>query len=509
MALPISKLPQEMVREVRQRKWLALLLFILVCSFVLAAGFFWHYKYQSQVVIFVDDSNIIKPLMEGSAVTTKISDRASSAAQMLQSRSVLKKVATDTTIFGPSAASLTPKEVEGRMDSIRGNMVVAPLGNSKSYFSIQYTGHNPRKVYLIAQRLGQLFISESSTRKKEESRNAYDFINRQVKAYEQQLQQAQDNLKSFETKNNEGTEQQVGTKIADLRGKIELANLDLEEASSEKQSLEQQLKGIGQTVTQGETEDVYQTRISNLQQQLDNLQLKYKDTYPDIVNLKQEIAQLEKQHQKALANKSANQVTQGNQVINPLYQNLRSKLATTNAKIDSLHTRLKALKGILVSEKQRMKKIQENKAEYAKLTRGMQVNKDIYDDLLKRREKARVSMRLDLDGEGLNYEIQESAQYPLAPVGPKFKMFASAGLLLGLIAPFGLAAAFAQVDPRIRDKNQIEEELDVPVLTVFPQIRTPYERALDRRRTWVVAVIAVVVSAGYISLAVLHTLGVV
>lgn len=509
MALPISKLPQEILREVRQRKWLALLLFILVCFGVLAAGFFWHYKFQSQVTIYVDDSNIIKPLMEGSAVTTKISDQASSAAQMLQSRAVLKKVATDTNIYGPAAASLPPDQLEERMDAIRKDLTVAPLGNSKSYFAIRYTGHDQRKVYLITQRLGQLFISESDARKKNESRSAYDFINRQVKAYEQQLQQAQEDLKNFQTKNTEGTDSQVSGKIADLRGKIELANLDLAETESEKQSLQQQLKDVGQTVMQGQTEDVYQSRISSMQQQLDNLELKYKDSYPDIINLKQEIAQLEKQHKKAVENKSADQVTQGKQVINPLYQNLKSQLATTSAKIESLHTRVQSLNAMLAKEKQLMKKVQENKAQYAKLTRGMQVNKDIYDDLLKRREKARVSMRLDLDGEGLNYEIQESAQYPLTPVGPKFKMFASAGLLLGLIAPFGLAAAFAQVDPRIRDKTEIEEELELPVLTVLPQVRTPFEHIRDRRRTWIIGVIAALVVAAYVSVAVLHVLGVV
>ena len=77
MALPLSQLPVEMLREVRSKKWLAFLVFVLVSFAVLAAGFLWPYKYQSEVVIFVDDSNIIRPLMEGSAVTTEIKDRKS------------------------------------------------------------------------------------------------------------------------------------------------------------------------------------------------------------------------------------------------------------------------------------------------------------------------------------------------------------------------------------------------------------------------------------------------
>lgn len=507
MALPLSQLPQEMLREVRQRKWLAFLLFVLVAAVVLAAGFFWRYKYQSQVVIYVDDSNIIKPLMEGSAVTTKISDRASSAEQLLGSRDVLSKIAKDVQIFGPNADQLGQRDLEQRMDALRNGLNVQALG--KNYFAIQYTGHDQRRVFLVAQRLGQLFISDSEQHKKDESRGAYNFINKQVKAYEQQLQQAQENLKDFKTKNTDGTAQEASNKIADLRGKIELAHMDLQEAQAKKSSIEKQLNGVGQTVTQGQTEDIYQNRINSLQQKLDSLRLQYKDSYPDIVNLKQQIKQLEKMHRQALQNNSADQVTQGQQVINPLYQDLRSQLANVTANIQSIQTRLKALNGLLGQEKQRMKRIQASQAQYAELTRGMEVNKEIYNDLLKRREKARVSMRLDLDGQGLNYRIRESAQYPLIPVGTKFSMFAAAGLFLGLLAPFGLAAGFAQVDPRIRHRGAIEEELAVPVLTVLPQVRTPFEQRQDRRRTWVIGTLALLAAIAYGAVAGLHLLGVV
>ncbi|WP_097461217.1 XrtA system polysaccharide chain length determinant [Mangrovitalea sediminis] len=506
MALPASQLPFEIIREVRQRKWIALLVFVAVCLAVLATGFLWHYKYQSQVVIFVDDSNIIKPLMAGSAVTTTISDRASEAEQLLISRDLLSKVGKDTSIFGADADSLEGHALEQRLDGIRSGIRVVALG--RSYFGIRYTAHDPEKAFLVAQKLGQLFIEESERRKKQESRSAYDFIDKQVKAYEQQLQQSEENLKDFLAQNTDGTESEADRKIAEIRGKIELAKLDLQEAQSERSALQQQLVGVRDTVTQGQTEDVFQTRINNLQQQLDNLRLKYKDSYPDIINLKQQIIELKKQHAAAIKDKSADQVTQGQEVINPLYQSIKSQLATAAAKIDSTKTRLNALNGMLDQEKVRMKRIQANKARYAELTRGMQVNKEIYDNLLRKRETARVSMRLDFDGQGLSYHIQESAQYPLAPVGPKFPYFAAAGLLLGLCAPFGLAAGLLRIDPRVRSREVIEDDLGVPVLTVIPEVRTPFEHRQDRRRTLIIGLIAMLVVAGYSAIALLHIMGV-
>src|SRR5690606_19829483 len=108
--------------------------------------------------------------------------------------------------------------------------------------------------------------------------------------------------------------------------------------------------------------------------------------------------------------------------------------------------------------------IQANKAKLAELTRDNEVNKEIYDDLLKRREKARVSMRLDVEGQGLNYKIHEPAAYPLAPSGIRFLHFAIAGLFLGLLAPIGILAAVLQVDPRVRVASIFEENTGIPVL---------------------------------------------
>src|SRR5690554_1513199 len=99
MGLPLSQIPQEVIREVRARKWLAFLLFVVVSFAILGAGFVWPYKYQSDVIIFVDDQNIIGPLMEGQAVTTEINDRISAAKELLLSRNPVIDFSGDRPTF--------------------------------------------------------------------------------------------------------------------------------------------------------------------------------------------------------------------------------------------------------------------------------------------------------------------------------------------------------------------------------------------------------------------------
>lgn len=506
MALPLSQLPTESIREVRSRKGLAFLLFLVVSSVVLAAGFLWPYKYYSQVVIFVDDSNIIRPLMEGSAVATKISDRASAAAELLGTRRVLAGVAKDTGVFGPNADNLSEAALEGRIAMLRGNMSVRPRRDN--FFSIGFSSQSPLTAFKVAQRLGQAFIEENNKRRRAESSSAYDFIDKQVKSYETQIAAVEARLQRFLSQNVDGTEEEANSRMARLRSELELAELELEELESREQSLENQMSNISPTL-QGKGEDAYQQRILALEERLDSLRLQYHDTYPDIVILKEQLAELRKQRDQAQDGGETASRSSGETISNPVYQDTRSQLVKTRTDIQTVETRIKSLNRLMAEQEKRMERIQANKAEYADLTRDMSVNKEIYNDLLKRREKARVSMHLDIEGQGLNYQINEAAQYPRQPTGPKFEMFALAGLFLGIAAPFGAAIGWAQLDPRVRCREQIEEELDMLVLEQIPVVRTPFEKRRDRRVTNTLLVLAFLASAAYIGAAVARYLGVI
>ncbi len=178
-----------------------------------------------------------------------------------------------------------------------------------------------------------------------------------------------------------------------------------------------------------------------------------------------------------------------------------------------MDTRITSLSRLLEQQAKRMERIQANKAQYSELTRDMEVNREIYDDLLKRREKARVSMHLDIEGQGgLNYRINETAQFPRTPSGPpQFSMFAAAGLFLGgLAAPFGAVAGLLQVDPpRIRARKQLEEDIGLPVLVEIPEVRTPYEKRRDRKVTLLIGIFAVLTVTVYVTIVALAQMGVI
>ncbi|TVP60397.1 MAG: lipopolysaccharide biosynthesis protein [Halomonadaceae bacterium] len=508
MALPLSKLPVELLRELRRWRWAALALSTLVAFAVLLVGFIYPYEYRSQVAIYLDNTNIIRPLMEGSAEITGINDQASAARELLWSRRILDKIAADERIYGDANRNLTVEQQERLYSQLRRGIDVRPQG--KSYFSIRYQDYDPRQAYLIAQRLGQLFLEETNRRKREESRNAFDFIDKQVQSYERQIQRTEEAIQQFLSRNLDGTEGDVTQRINQLRRQIEDAQLEKQEVIARRQSLSQQLARVpAMTSAGGITHDGLGERIENLEKRLDEIRLLYHDTYPDVITLKAQIAELrQRQEQLAQEPQAVPDPGSGEQRPNPLYQELQTEISKAQTWEQSLETRITALNRRLESEQDRMGRIQENRSEYAELTRDLQVNQDIFNDLLRRRERARVSMHLDVEGQGLSFQIHEQAQYPLSPSGLQFETFASVGWLLGLLAPFGLLAGLLQIDPRVRSEQQIKDFLEIPLLGTIPPVRTPYERRRSRRGLVGIGVVTSVIVGAYITVVVLQGTGV-
>jgi uncharacterized protein involved in exopolysaccharide biosynthesis len=159
----------------------------------------------------------------------------------------------------------------------------------------------------------------------------------------------------------------------------------------------------------------------------------------------------------------------------PIYQQLRRELSQAQVTVESLKARIAESQRLLREESQRGQGVRSGDARLADLARDNQLNREIYQDLLRRRERARVSMSLDDDRQGLAFSIQEPATLPQAPKGPRFWHFVFGGLALGALVPFGLLFVRMQIDPRVRFGDTIPKAHNVPILATIPHLWSPDE----------------------------------
>lgn len=474
--------------------------FAVIALAALVIGNAWPKKYEASTTILAQEASIITPLMEGAASATGNKNRAGIARDVIFSGRVLDEILK---AGGWAATSPSPLERDKLIDGIKSRTRI--INTRDDLITITYFDSDPKRAFEVTRAFGQQFIAESLASKQRESRDAYEFINSQVEAYRSKLTDAEDKLKVYRDANADarpGSEIDTNSRISQLRTQIETNRMDYMQKQSQAAALQSQLTGESEVNAVQTVGGIYSTQLADLQGQLDKLTLNYTDDYPDVIRLRHQIEDLRKQAMTADAQRATGGGVALDHAVtmNPVYQQMRMQISTVRSDAAASAARVGASESMLQSELERSKRIANSENVTAELTRDYTVNRDVYQDLLKRRENARVSMNLDAEQRGLTFLVQNPAVMPLTPSGLRFMHFGLAGLALSLAVPFGLLFAVARFDPRVRSVAQLERATGFPVLASIPFYPTPRDRRRERLQNLMLVLIVTGVAAVYLIL---------
>ena len=505
---------QPLIRDLFVYRKSCVVAFVLVLSMSTAAGVFWPGRYSSAVTVFVEQRDILGPLMEGAAVQTDVRDEAGLARELIYGRMVLSTVATEFELIDDS---MHPARVDEVFEAIRDRTSIDLVG--ENLIEIEYSDTDPDRTYGVTRLFADLFIAESTESKINESQAAFDFIDKRVGEYGARLEEISDRIKLFREENQTvvpGAEAEIRGRIQDLTIQIESQQQQIREAEVKSASLRSQLSGEREAAVVATEADQIQQRIAVLQARLDTLRLSYHDRYPDIVALKEQIADLESQARESgvlvdadsiMAADPNEQQSQGS-VINVVGQQLRQELYNTDTLIATLKARLEDTRRMRELETERVRRIPEVEATLDELNRDQEVNLTLYNDLIRRREYARVSMNVDQENQGLNLRINEPANYPTTTSGPRLVHFVFLGLCLAFGVPPTVVLARWQMDQKVRDKEKLNSvEQAVPVFIDIPHLATPAETKHVRIGYLGLASTIVIAIGGAMSVGVLRIMG--
>ncbi len=433
-------------------------------------------KYTATTTIQAQESDIIQPLLAGRAVSTEVIDRAGIARQVIFSGKVMNQILAIGGWLGDKpSAQMRDRLIEQIRDRTR---IVSPRPN---LIRIEYHDDDPERTFNVTRRMAELMIEETLENKAAESREAYEFIDKQVSDYHDKLTEAENNLQAYRSANADaqpGSATDVNTRIGALRTQVEQARMSLMEQRSSESALTSQLSGESAVTAVQTRENLYRTQLIELQNQLDTLLLSYTDKHPDVIRVRHQMDDIQAamQQEQQRRERSTGNEASAEARANPLYQELRSRLADTRRGIAATASRMTMSQSMLDEELGRSRRIAASDSTLAELTRDYEVNRDIYQDLLRRRENARVSMQLDREHRGLTMRIQDPAELPVRPTGLGMSQVALGGLAAGVALPLGLLFLLVRFDPRLRSPHQLERQSGYPLLTVVPSYRTQRDR---------------------------------
>ena len=429
MELSPEQIVKALITESFHSRRLVVGVFVIVNAAMLTAGLLWPKGYTASTSILVDERTIIQPLMAGAAVATDALDRSRNAREVIFGRKIMDFVLESG---GWLKDNPSVEERESTIEGIKKRTVISTVG--KNILRIEYRDDEPERAFRVTAKFAELFIQESIAAKAAESAAAFAFIDKQTQEYQDKLTRTEEELKELRSTTLEtrsSTDGEVTTKLNDLSSRIDAATQELREAEVKEASLERQVSGEAESTVVSARESQFRARIGELQSRLDTLRLSYHDTHPDIVQVKQQIQALTDGMNAPRERPERTKRSDDSAVNNPIYQQLRREQSQNEGAIEGLTARIAELQRQLQTEVSRGRRIHSGDARLAELTRDYQINRDIYQDLLRRRENARVSMNMDSDRQGLTFKIQEPASLPQAPVGPlRFWQFVAGGILL-------------------------------------------------------------------------------
>jgi len=495
--------------EWRRRPVILASAFTLIALGALVFGLLLPKKYNSQTTILVEESNIIKPLMEGRAVPTSVVSRAAITREVAFSRKTMEDILKTG---GWMAKNPTPLQQDQLIELITGRTIISnPRDN---LIRVSYTDTDPARAHAVTKRFAELIIQESLATKERESRDAYDFIDSQVRAYHKKLLDAESKLEVYRKTNPDarpGIDGDVNSRIAELRRMVDTSRMELMDLNSQGNALQGQLNGENEVNLVQTRSGQLLARMAELEAEREKLLMNYTEQHPDVVRVAHQIRDLEEEVRREDARQAAlkdaprsatpasnDPATVGSALggvasFNPLYGELKSKTAENRRQAAAVTSRINTSQALLEQELARSRHIAASESTMAELSRDYEVNRDLYQDLLKRRENARVSMSLDAEQRGLSFRVQEPASYPLRGVGLRLVHVASAGLGAAALAPLLLLFGFVRLDPRVRSPYQIETAAALPVLGSVPRYQTAPSRRLGTRRFVIAAMIFLVV----------------
>lgn len=448
-------------------------IFAAIALFFLAWGLVTPPTYQSSATLLVQDNAPITPLLEGRAAAPNDASRAVISRDVLFGHRVMDDVLR---AGGWTDKDLSPLQKEKAINSIMDRTEVEVTERTQvrssdpklSLVKITYSDSDPKRAYAVTKRYSEALIEQVLDTRARASKSAYQFIDAQVDQYQKALAEADRKLQAYRMSNPDavpGVDTDVAARIGELRRAVDNASMDLADVGAQEHQVMGMLSRESQISTISRSSQA-NAQLAGLQAEYDRLLLSYTDKHPDVVRVRNQIQAMRGQMRSGRVTGSV--LPGGTATMNPVYEQLRNQLADVRRQGAAAASRVATAQALLREELDRSNRILASGGTVSALTRAHDVNKEMYEDLLKRRENARVSMSLDADGRSLGFQIQEPASVPLLPTGLRLMHFAMAGLAVAIFVPLLLLSLLVKHDPRVRMPLQIEREAGLPVLATIP-----------------------------------------
>lgn len=486
------------IREIWQLlvkfKWYLIIPVIIVPLTAILATFFIQPVYESSTSILIDESNILPPSVQRGLESRtyrrqSTADIRNAMSNQIKSTKYIRSLIAKLDIPLPewiraSAASkaaalsgVSEAELAENLlvQTIREQIEVGMSGSNIISISVQSA--LPVMSHKMTLTLAEIFLEESLAKDLAGIQGSISFTEEQLAVYREKLYNAQNKLKRFRQKMIAASVDEDTTtlnyNLNAIFSAVEAIDIDVSEAENEKSDIELILRVNGiepTTITLPENIKKQKNHLMNTIPRLAELLGRYSWRDAKVVALNQEtkdiITSIETEIQLhvdkiyvSIAPESVSDLSRY-LILETNIEFMRTKISAMQKSVGKIKSRLSRDPAVEVS----MDRLQSEVDRY----------RELYQLFVQHSQFAAIDQSAKKVESQSKFMIVQPAVMPLGPISPNRNQMLIFGVIMGIMIGGGVIFILMMLDDSFKRVEDVEEYLNLSVISTIPRISTPY-----------------------------------
>jgi len=429
--------------------------------------------YTAHTSLLIQETANMNPFLQDFAVSAMLKERVATIKTLLHSRHILAKVAEQQGLIDAGTDSEQRDRVVSRLSSAL--KVTMP---GKDLIRIDYKSDRADNMKQTLENVSEHFIEQLLAPERSSMKGSTKFLEQQLEQRRSDLETAEQNLADFKDRYVTDLPELHSINIArftQLKQQLAEKQAAMAGASRSLGGLDAQLSKTNPVV--GRLEE----QIIRLNGDLALMRARYTDRHSKIQAILRKLRSLEAERQNNLVNNPQNldtsklwQIANNGNTVNgesqqqPLLISQLESLQSSRNSVQGLEEEIKSLQAMIAELEKNLSGYGNLERTLIKLKRDLDVKRELYDELLKRYEMARITGSLSLFEQSKRVKVIDKPYTPMSPSNFPALIFVLAGLVGGVFLGVGLVIILEFLDTSVRYRSQLEHITGTAVFGRIP-----------------------------------------